>query len=341
MKTKKDITKRFASMVLAATMALTTLLTPMQVNAAPLEVSTPAIGIDVSRYQGEIDWDQVKAAGVQFAIIRVGYRTQTTGVLTEDPYARYNLQEANRVGIKTGVYFFSTAINAVEAVEEATWVANLIDKYSITYPVAYDCEGYEKKSSRHYSLTKDQRTALAITFMDTIAARGYTPMFYASKNALTDNNAWNTTALQSKYKIWLAYYPKLPFPQTVSPEYNGLYSIWQYSCKARIAGISEEVDMNLAYFDYTEIAQPKDPSGAPHVNATDCVQYMDVLDVVTPNTTVNVRTVPSTDDPSTIVLKLNPGDMIYRTGVGNNGWSKIVLGDKAFYIYSTYLDKVL
>lgn len=341
MKKRVKMTKGFAAMVLAAAMALTTMFTPMQVQAAPVEVATPAIGIDVSRYQGEIDWDQVKAAGVQFAIIRVGYRTQATGILTEDPYARYNLQEANRVGIKVGAYFFSTAINAVEAVEEATWVANLIDKYSITYPVAYDCEGYEKKSSRHYSLTNDQRTALAITFMDTIAARGYTPMFYSSRSSLTNNRDWNTTALQTKYKIWLAYYPKLPFPQTVSPEYDGLFSIWQYSCKARIAGISGEVDMNLSYFDYTEIAKPKDPSGAPIVKATDCVQYTEVLDVVTPNTVVNVRTVPSTEDPSTIVLKLNPGDMIYRTGVGNNGWSKVILGDKAFYIYSTYLDKVL
>ena len=106
------------------------------VQATPKEVVQPSLGIDVSRYQGKIDWDQVAASGIQFAMIRVGYRTQATGLLNEDPYARYNLQEAQRVGIKIGAYFFSTAVTAAEAVEEAVFTANILDKYQITYPVA-------------------------------------------------------------------------------------------------------------------------------------------------------------------------------------------------------------
>lgn len=153
----------------------------MTAHAAPNEVAAASLGIDVSRYQGLINWDMVAASGVQFAMVRVGYRTQGTGVLNEDPYARYNLQEANRVGIKVGAYFFSTAVNAQEAMEEALFTANLLDKYKITFPVAYDCEGFKNATSRQFILGKDIRTALAVIFLDTIAARGYTPMFYSSK----------------------------------------------------------------------------------------------------------------------------------------------------------------
>ena len=191
------------------------------VQAAPNEVIQAALGIDVSRYQGQINWDQVAASGVQFAMIRVGYRTQGTGVLNEDPYARYNLQEAQRVGIKVGAYFFSAAVNEAEAVEEAVFTANLIDKYKITFPVAYDCEGFRSTSSRQYGLGKAVRTALAVKFLDTIAARGYTPMFYASKNEMTDSADWDMSVL-NKYKVWVSQYPTEPFPITPASTYAGV-----------------------------------------------------------------------------------------------------------------------
>ena len=89
----------------------------------------------MSKYQGTIDWGQVKASGVDFAMVRVGYRAKTTGILYEDPGARYNLQEANANGIQTGAYFFSSAVTQEEAREEAEWVASFIAKYKITYPV--------------------------------------------------------------------------------------------------------------------------------------------------------------------------------------------------------------
>ncbi len=311
-------------------------------KAAPNEVAQAALGIDVSRYQGQINWDMVAASGVQFAIVRVGYRTQSTGVLNEDPYARYNLQEAQRVGIKTGAYFFSAAVNEAEAVEEALFTANLIDKYKITFPVAYDCEGFRNQTSRQYGLDKSVRTALAVKFLDTIAARGYTPMFYASKNEMTDSKDWDMNIL-NKYKVWVSQYPTDPFPITPASSYTGVQAMWQYTSKALIPGINGNVDMNVSYFNYDGIAEPKDPSGAPVVSATAAanVQYIEVNEVVTPNTLVNLRTVPSTDDPATIVVPINPGDMVFRTGIGNNGWSKILLNGQTLYAYTSYLQKVL
>jgi GH25 family lysozyme M1 (1,4-beta-N-acetylmuramidase) len=203
----KNILHKRAARVKAVLMSLIVFLSAfvpqMTVQAAPNEVAQAALGVDVSRYQGLINWDQVAASGVQFAIIRVGYRTQSTGVLNEDPYARYNLQEAQRVGLKVGAYFFSAAVNEAEAVEEAIFTANIIDKYKITFPVAFDCEGFRNTSSRQYLLGKDVRTALAVKFLDTIAARGYTPMFYASRNEMTDSKDWNMDIL-NKYKVWVS-----------------------------------------------------------------------------------------------------------------------------------------
>jgi GH25 family lysozyme M1 (1,4-beta-N-acetylmuramidase) len=311
--------------------------------AAPNEIASAALGIDVSRFNGLIDWDQVAASGIKFAMIRVGSRTTTTGILTEDVYARYNLQEANRVGIKVGVYFFSTAVSEAEALEEANFVISLISKYKITFPVAYDCEQFNSATSRQVTLGRDVRTALAIKFLDTIAAAGYTPMFYGSQNAMTANAEWNMTLL-NKYKVWVAQYPSQPFPLTPATSYTGIYAMWQYTSKALLAGINGYVDMSVSYFDYDGIASAKDPSGATPVTAATAavVQYVAVTDVVTPNTTsVNVRTVASSDSASTIVAVINPGDMLYRTGVGNNGWSQVIINNQIYYVYTAYLTKVL
>lgn len=335
--------KRFQALILLLAIMGTAMFPSMESKAAPQEVVQSAIGIDVSKYQGLIDWKAVAASGVQFAMIRVGYRTQTTGTLNEDPYARYNLQEAQKAGIKVGAYFFSTAVSAQEAVEEAVWTCNLIDKYKITYPVAYDCEGYRNASSRQYPLNAQMRTALAITFLDTVAARGYTPMFYNYKNAMDNNRDWDMAALSSKYKVWVASYPAVTFPQ-VPCNYTGLHCMWQFTDKAYIAGINGTVDMNVAYFNYTEMASEKDPSGAAQVlpvNAAN-VQFADVLEVVTPNATdINVRTVPDASNPATVVAKISPGAMLYRTGIGNNGWSRVLINNQIFYISTSLLTKIM
>ena len=150
-------------------------------------------GIDVAKYQGTINWSQVASSGVQFAMVRVGYRTQKTGEIVADSNARYNMQEALANGIKVGAYFFSSAVNEEEAVQEADWVADYISQYQITYPVAFNCEGFEQEESRQYTLTQTERTDIAIAFLNEIYNHGYTPMFYAAKNELLDDAKWDTS----------------------------------------------------------------------------------------------------------------------------------------------------
>ena len=141
-----------------------------QVDVAQLLVSERVqeqqrvtIGIDVSRYQGTIDWDQVAGTGIDFAMIRVGYRSsEEDREIYADTNARYNMQEAQAAGVQVGVYFFSTASTEEEAREEALWVAEYISQYQITYPVAFDCEGYEQEGSVLFNLGKEKRTDIAV-----------------------------------------------------------------------------------------------------------------------------------------------------------------------------------
>ena len=331
------------SVLMVIIMIVTMFISGEMVYAAPKEIPQPAIGIDVSRYQDKIDWDKVASAGVQFAIIRVGYRTMSSGTFTEDPYARYNLQEAQRVGIKIGAYFFSTAVTEAEVIEEATWTANLLDNYNVTYPVVYDCEGFRNATSRQYGVSKEVRTYLAARFLDTIAARGYTPMFYASKNDMTNNKDWDMSVL-NKYKVWVAWYPSEPFPITPACTYTGKYDMWQYTSKAAIPGINGFVDMNVSYFSYDGIGQAK-AGGAVNMstsvsNETMPANYAEVCEVVTPTTTINLRTAASTASNNTIVVRIKNGDMVYRTAIGDNGWSKVLINGQTLYAYSAYLQKV-
>ena len=141
------------------------------------ETEDTTYGIDVARYQGTIDWNEVAQSGVDFAMIRVGYRGQTDGIIKEDPNGRYNLQEATKAGIKIGAYFFSTAVSEEEAKEEAAWMGEILAKYPITYPVAYDCEGFRETSSRQYAMSKRERTDAALAFLAAIERLGYEGIF--------------------------------------------------------------------------------------------------------------------------------------------------------------------
>ena len=184
------------------------------------ETDEVTLGIDVSRFQGTIDWKSVADAGIDFAMIRVGYRTQSSGEIVEDSNARYNMQEASANGIKIGVYFFSTAVSEAEAVEEAQWAADIISQYPITYPVAYNCEGFGNPENRLYSLTKTERTDCAIAFLNEIYKQGYTPVFYASKNEMEEDLKWETSRIDKSFKIWVSQYPAAPYPQTATYEYQ-------------------------------------------------------------------------------------------------------------------------
>lgn len=303
------------------------------------EQSGVSLGIDAAKWQGTIDWHKVKEAGVDFAIIRVGYRTMKTGVIYEDPCAKYNLQQAQAAGIKLGAYFFSTAVSEEEAKEEAAWVSGFVAQYPMTYPIAYNCEGFHSPESRQYHLTQAERTRLAVSFMDYISARGYTPMFYASKNEMEGSALWDMDKMEGKYKIWVSQYTDKPYPETEKSSYTGTYDMWQYTNQGLVPGVPYGADLNVAYFGYSEIAQPKD-STPPEVVEADpeaLIRFTEVDETVTAKIETNLRSVPSTTDDNTIVTKLKNGDTAQRTGIGHNGWSRVIYNGQKLYAVSNYL----
>lgn len=304
------------------------------------ETAEMTLGIDVSKYQGgNIDWSAVKAAGIDFAIVRVGYRTKATGIIYEDPAARYNIQEAQKNGIKVGAYFFSSAVTEQEAREEASWVADFISRYKITYPVAYNCEDFKSEDSRQYGLDKTVRTGIASAFLDSIQAAGYTPMFYASRNEMEGSADWDMDVLGSKYKVWVSQYPEKPFPDTPSSTYSGRHDMWQYTSQGQVAGISKKVDVNVAYFGYSKEAEAKDSTPAEVVEANPEVgiTFTEVQETVTAKIETNLRTAPTTADGSQVVAKLVNGQTATRTGVGNNGWSRLEYNGQKVYAVSSFL----
>lgn len=296
-------------------------------------------GIDVAKWQGVIDWKLVKESGVDFAMIRVGYRTQVDGKIYEDPYAKYNLQQAEANGVMIGVYFFSTAVNKKEAIEEAKWVTEFIAAYPITYPVAYNCEGFSSPDSRQYKLSKDERTDIAMAFLDYIREQGYEPMFYAAKNELENNAQWNTDKLSRKYKIWVAQYPLEGYSTSSRSTYNGKHDMWQYTNKGEVKGIKGEVDINIAYFAYDSIAKPKKNIAKEQVEADPyaLIKFTEVDEIVTAKEITNLRSVPSSADADTIVAVLKNGETARRIGIGDNGWSKLEYNGKTVYAVSSYL----
>jgi len=306
-------------------------------NAAETEKLT--MGIDVSKFQGTIDWKAVADSGIDFAIVRVGYRTQSSGEIKEDTNARYNMQEATANGLKIGAYFFSTAISETEAVEEAKWVADYISQYQITYPVAYNCENFENPDNRQYELSKTERTDYAIAFLNEIYNQGYTPMFYASKNEMQDDLKWETSRIEKNFKIWVSQYPAAPYPETSVSSYTGTHDMWQYTNNGIIAGIRKPVDVNVAYFGYTKDAEAQNQE-APEEAEADAealMHFKEVDEKVTAKDVTNLRDIPSQGDDSTVLMQLNNGEIAVRTGVSDSGWSRLIIDGQKFYAVSQYL----
>ena len=146
-------------------------------------VGKKSMVIDVSHHNGKIDWAQVKASGVEFAMIRVGYRGQTSGGIYEDAYFKTNVNGAVAAGVKVGIYFYSTAINEDEALEEAAWVVKKIAPYRITFPVVYDFEDFNSKRCANVGGAECTKNANA--FLNFVKSKGYEPMMYANKNDIT------------------------------------------------------------------------------------------------------------------------------------------------------------
>lgn len=200
-------------------------------------------GIDVSVYQGTIDWTKVSKSGIDFAMIRAGYRGYgDKGVLVEDSMFSKNVLGAKANKIDIGIYFYTQAINVEEAKEEAKFVVNLIKKYGIDvkYPVAIDTELSPIGTGRADSISKEKRTEIVKAFCETIKQLGYKPMVYANKYWLYDN--LNIQQI-SQYDIWLAHY-------TDKTDYKYSYTMWQYTSTGKVDGITGNVDKSYCYKIY-------------------------------------------------------------------------------------------
>lgn len=192
-------------------------------------------GIDVSEFQGDIDWAKVAESGVKYAMIRLGLRGYGTGKLVTDEKFEANINGALNNGIEVGVYFFTQAITPAEAREEAEYVLNELEGYNITYPVAIDVEDLYNEKARSYNQSKESRTECAVAFMEAVKAKGYTPAIYGNLNTFTKLVEVNKLGTYDK---WFALYDTgIYFPYEIT--------IWQYSDKGSVDGIEGTVDLNI------------------------------------------------------------------------------------------------
>ena len=192
-------------------------------------------GIDVSEWQGDIDWQQVKDGGIEFAIIRLGYRRSETGELSTDEKALANLQGAAEAGIPTGAYFFSQAVTTQEALEEAEYALSLLEGYTLTYPLIYDWE-YLGEDARTADVDARTLTDCIKTFCGRVEEAGFQSMIYFNPH-FHENEVLYLEEL-TDYHFWLAMYDtRMDYPYQID--------MWQYSCTGSVPGITGDVDLNL------------------------------------------------------------------------------------------------
>lgn len=204
------------------------------------------MGIDVSQWNGNIDWDKVKAAGVDYAIIRVGFRGYGTSdpvkPVMQDKNVEQNIRGALAAGLDVGLYFYSQAITVDEALEEAGACVNMARKYNITYPIYFDTEfAKSDHTGRADTLSSAKRTDLAVAFCEAVENAGYTAGVYASKTFFYDELQFSR--LQN-YEIWVAHYT------SKETDFKYSYGAWQYSSGGKIDGISGNTDLNIGLYDY-------------------------------------------------------------------------------------------
>lgn len=189
------------------------------------------IGVDISKWQGDIDYERLKNAGVEFVIIRVGTGLGFQEPSIEDPYFRQNIERAKKVGMQVGIYYYSYATTIEEAKEQAHWVMDIIGEYEIHLPVVFDWESWSYFNTLNLSI--HDLNKIADTFLTEIEKGGYTPMLYGSKYLL--QYIWDTTS-----PVWLAHY-------TTSLDYEGSYKMWQLCENGLVDGIDGTVDIDILY----------------------------------------------------------------------------------------------
>lgn len=190
------------------------------------------IGLDVSKWQGDINFQKVRDAGVEFVFIRIGTQKGIKGEYVIDPKFEQNIKGFQSVGIPVGVYFYTYASSLKEAEQDAKWVIKQLKPYKIELPVVYDWENwsfYQEFNKSFYNLTQ-----MANKYMSTLEKAGYKAMLYSSKNYL--EKVW----LPTKYPVWLAHY-------TEQTTYEGDYYVWQLCSNGRVDGIYGDVDINVMY----------------------------------------------------------------------------------------------
>ena len=193
-------------------------------------------GIDVSSWQGDIDWDKVRESGIEFVIVRAGYRGSVTGAIVKDKNFDANVSGALSAGLSVGVYFVTQAVNEAEAVEEASAVMEMCEGYNLTLPIYLDVEG--SNGGRGDQIDVETRTLVCEAFCKTLENAGVQGGVYACRNWL--NNNIDTSRLD-RFNIWLAEYRSTPL-------YGGYYSMWQYTSRGRIDGIEGNVDFDILYY---------------------------------------------------------------------------------------------
>lgn len=193
------------------------------------------IGIDISKWQGDVDFNKLKAAGVEFVIIRVGTAKGLGKETIIDPKFEQNIKGANEAGIPVGVYYYSYADTRKRAIEDAKWVLNQIKDYKVDLPIVFDWENWSRFN--YYNVSFYGLTDVANAFMDTAQENGYEGMLYSSKTYL--ENIWYPV----DYPIWLAHYTK----NINESSYKGDYSYWQLCSNGRVDGINGDVDINVHY----------------------------------------------------------------------------------------------
>ena len=192
------------------------------------------IGIDVSKWQGDIDFSSVKDAGVEFVFIRVGSKLGIDGDYFVDKCFIDNIKKAKEVGLPVGVYFYSYANDEKQALKDAKFVYKQIKKYDIDLNVVFDWENWKNYNDYHLSLY--HLSNVAKTYLDYFKDKGYKPMLYSSKTYL--ESFW----MDTDYDVWLAHYVD-------KTNYEGNYKYWQVSDKGLVDGINANVDINIRYLD--------------------------------------------------------------------------------------------
>ena len=193
-------------------------------------------GLDVSAYQEDVDWEQVRAGGFDFVFIRIGYRGYSVGDIFPDERARENLAGAKAAGLDVGVYFYAQAIDPEEAREEAQWCLDFLAGESLQLPVVYDWEWVDR-SARTGQMDKATLTECAETFCQTIESGGYAPMLYFNSHVSRDLLDLEQLA---QYPFWLAQYrDQMDYPYQVD--------VWQYTEEGTVPGIEGDVDIDLMF----------------------------------------------------------------------------------------------